>query len=57
MKRKVERIFDFKCSNFMICEATVPSQCSVRNIKKHFVTFDFFCKNEACVNCETYKRH
>ena len=24
---------------------------SVTDIKKHFATFDFFCKNEACVNC------
>ena len=25
--------------------------------KKHSATFDFFCKNEACVICETQKRH
>ena len=23
----------------------------------HFATFDFFRKNEACVNCDTHKRH
>ena len=26
---------------------------SVTDIKKHFATFDFFCKNEASVNCGT----
>ena len=25
--------------------------------KKHYATFDFFCKNEACVKCGTHKRH
>ena len=35
---------------------TVLSQ-RYRYKKKHFATFDFFCKNEACINCETHKRH
>ena len=30
---------------------------SITNIKKHFLTFDFFKKNEACVNYETHKRY
>ena len=52
--RKIRTFFDIEdleCPDFMIFDATVPSQCYRYKKKKHFATFDFFCENEACVNC------
>ena len=47
---------DFECPGFMIFDATVPYQHYryQKTILQHLI---FFCKNEACVNCETHKRH
>ena len=47
--------YESDVTNFMIFDATESSQCY--RYQKTFVTFDFFCKNEACVNSETHKRH
>ena len=44
---------DFECPNFMISNATVPSQ-GYRYQKNILQCLIFFCKNEACVNCETH---
>ena len=56
MRAFLTKKIDFECPNFMIFDVTVPSQ-HYRYQTKHFATFEFFCKNEACVNCETHKRH
>ena len=51
----LEKEIDFECPSLMI----LMPMCylSITNIykKTHFATFDFFCKNEACVNCGTHK--
>ena len=44
------KIINYKSSDF--CKLQRFCAISLLQIsKKHFETFDFFCKNEACVNC------
>ena len=40
-----------------LCYHRQQGSQSVTDIKKSYCNIWFFCKNEACVNCGTHKRH
>ena len=48
--RYLTQKIDFKSPDFIIFDATVPSQ-HYRYKNKHFAALDSFVKNKACVNC------
>ena len=51
------------CDSFFETDFTCWRHCAISEVeiykkkKKHFATFDCFCKNEAYVNFETHKHH
>ena len=56
--RKIWTFFDIE--NWMSKFHDFWCHCAIlalQILKNSFATFDFFCKNEACVKCGTHKRH